>query len=314
MSHSLINPNQLRHFGTIVQDNPYSNDNITYIDANIPDNDKRLYIPLTSQGINILFETRVPTQQELDDCPHVNLTSDTEWNPTEIRLPNASNNTQHLYGLQCSALITSCYHTNTFIQKISSLVVDHTSSEFASNQNMSDISVPQTFMSQDWKSFVDPDSLSDKWLIGRQQAQQTIQVTTQRGIRSAVLPLSRRYRADRFYQRKRLDGHFYTDTYYARSKSLHGNTCAQIFANKEQFVKAYPMTTKRDAGKALRTFIQEYGVPTYLTFDGAPEQVGENTLFMEQIRKNGIDYHKSAPGCPNQNSAEGVIRIKKKMV
>ena len=59
---------------------------------------------------------------------------------------------------------------------------DHTFSEFASNQNMSDISVPQTFMLQDQKSFVDPDSLSDKWLIGRQQAQQTIQVTTQSGI------------------------------------------------------------------------------------------------------------------------------------
>ena len=29
---------------------------------------------------------------------------------------------------------------------------------------------------------------------------------------------------------------------------------------------------------------------------------------MEQIRKNGIDYHISAPGCPNQISAEGVIR------
>ena len=305
MNHSLINPNQLRHFGTIVQDNPYCKDNITYIEANIPDNDKRLHIPLKSKGINILFETRVPTQQELDDCPHVILTSDSEWNPTEINLPNPSYNTQHIQ-LQCSVLHTSCYHTNTFIQKISSLAGDHT--EFASNQNMSDIPIPQTFMSQDRKSFVNPDSLSDKWLIGRQQAQQTIHVTTQRGIHSAILPLSRRYRADRFYQRKRLDGHFYTDTYYARSKSLHGNTCAQIFANKEQFVKAYPMTTKRDAGKALRTFIHEYGVPTYLTFDGAPEQVGENTLFMDQVRKNGIDYHISAPGCPNQNSAEGVIR------
>ena len=74
------------------------------------------------------------------------------------------------------------------------------------------------------------------------------------------------------------------------------------------------MTTKRDTRKALQTFIQEYGVPIYLTFDGAPEQVGENTLFMEQIRKNGIDYHISAPGCPNQNSAEGVIKEFKKMV
>ena len=78
MNNSLINPNQLRHFGTIVQDNPYSKDNITYIEANVPDNDKRLQIPLTSKGINILFETQVPTQQELDDCLHVNLTSDYE--------------------------------------------------------------------------------------------------------------------------------------------------------------------------------------------------------------------------------------------
>ena len=44
-----------------------------------------------------------------------------------------------------------------------------------------------------------------------------------------------------------------------------------------------------------------------MTFDGAPEQVGDNTLFMEQVKKNGIDWHISAPGCPNQNSAEGVI-------
>ena len=112
---------------------------------------------------------------------------------------------------------------------------------------------------------------------------------------------------------QRLDGHFYTDTYYARSKSLHGNTCAHFFANKEQFVKAYLMTTKMDARKALRVFIQEYSVPTYLTFDGAPEQVDENTLFMEQIRKNGIDYHISAPSKP-EFCGRSDKRIKKKMV
>ena len=95
-------------------------------------------------------------------------------------------------------------------------------------------------MSQDRKSFVDPDSLSDKWLIGRQQAQQTIQDTTQRGIHSALLPLSRHYRADRFYQCKRLDGHIYTDTYYTRSKSLHGNTCVQFLPTKNNLLKHIP--------------------------------------------------------------------------
>ena len=105
---------------------------------------------------------------------------------------------------------------------------------------MSGISVPHTFMSQDWKSFVDPDSLSDKWLIGRQQAQQTIQVTTQRGIRSAVLPLSRHYRADRFYKHKRLDGHFYTDTYYARSKLSMVTLVHRFLSTKNNLLKHIP--------------------------------------------------------------------------
>ena len=87
----------------------------------------------------------------------------------------------------------------------------------------------------------------------------------------------------------------------------------KFFANKEQFVKAYPMTTKRDAGKALWTFIHEYGVPTYLTFDGAPEQVGENTLFMEQIRKNGLPHISTRMSIPEFCGSSDKI-IKKKMV
>ena len=45
------------------------------------------------------------------------------------------------------------------IPKIFSLVGDHT--EFTSIQNMSDIPIPKIFMSQDQKSFVNLDSLSE---------------------------------------------------------------------------------------------------------------------------------------------------------
>ena len=88
------------------------------------------------------------------------------------------------------------------------------------------------------------------------------------------------------YHHKKLRGpKFYTDTLFRCCKSVSTNTCAQVFANKHQFVKAYPMKNKAMAGKALRHFIWDYGVPERLRFDGASEQVGQNTDFMKNIRK-----------------------------
>ena len=68
------------------------------------------------------------------------------------------------------------------------------------------------------------------------------------------------------------------------------------------------MDRKGKAGEALRVFCQEFGVPERLTMDGAKEQIGSNSEFMHQIRKNGIDFHVIEPERHNQNPAEGVIR------
>jgi uncharacterized protein YggL (DUF469 family) len=56
-------------------------------------------------------------------------------------------------------------------------------------------------------------------------------------------------------------------------------------ANKDFFAVAYPMTNKSDAGDALRQFINEYGRPEKLMFDGSQEQCGRKTEFMKNIRK-----------------------------
>ena len=56
MEHTLVNPNQLRLFGVIVQDNPYSNSPL-YIES--PDRD--FVLPLIAEGANILAHTRTPT-------------------------------------------------------------------------------------------------------------------------------------------------------------------------------------------------------------------------------------------------------------
>ena len=54
--------------------------------------------------------------------------------------------------------------------------------------------------------------LADRFDIGLERARQTLKATAQRGTRSALLPISRRYRADRQFGVKRLNGKFATDT------------------------------------------------------------------------------------------------------
>ena len=55
------------------------------------------------------------------------------------------------------------------------------------------------------------------------------------------------------------------------------------------------MDRKGKAGEALRVFCQEFGLPERLTMDGAKEQIGSNSEFMHQIRKNDIDFHVIEP-------------------
>ncbi|KAI2504020.1 Reverse transcriptase (RNA-dependent DNA polymerase) [Fragilaria crotonensis] len=177
-----------------------------------------------------------------------------------------------------------------------------------------DVPAARTFVSKNRHSTVSSENLCERWNIGLQQAKQTLQVTTQKGVRSAIMPLSRRYRTDLMYQQRKLRNQkFYTDTLIGKYKSLTNNTCLQIFANESHFVKAYPMESKAMAGAALRQFVRDYGVPEKLTSDGAAEQTGPNTEFMKTIRKYGIDHHLSEPHRPNQNRAESVIReVKRK--
>ena len=136
---------------------------------------------------------------------------------------------------------------------------------------LEDVPSRRTFIAKERHPQVSPEELSERWCIGLQQAKNTIKITTQKGVRSAILPLSRRYRADRVFERPLLRGDFYTDTMDARAKSLEGNKYAQVFANRDLFAIAYPMRAKLAAGDGLRQFIQDFGQPERLTFDGSQE-------------------------------------------
>ena len=81
----------------------------------------------------------------------------------------------------------------------------------------------RSFVSKKWHASLTAVSLAELWGISPKRAQATLLATTQKGIPSAILPLTRRYRADRMYNIKRLDGKFATNTFYANMKSIHGH-------------------------------------------------------------------------------------------
>jgi hypothetical protein len=298
LTNSLLNPNQLRFAGTTVFDNPF--DRINPISIHHDD----LIIPLLQAGTNLFLESSTPTPQELDSCPHLILTFDTEWDP----------HTVHLAATQFveAEMRISDNSDSEGLQQISSIYSLPAMAEAIANQRnikAIDVEARKTFVSNQRHPAINHEILSERWNIGLNQAKQTLKVTTQRGVRSAILPLSRRYRTDRMYGEKKLRGQkFYTDTLLGKCKSISNNTCAQIFANESYFVKAYPMALKSDAGLALRQFIRDYGIPERLTSDGSGEQTGSKTEFIRNVRKFGIEHHLSEPHRPQQNRAESVIR------
>ena len=81
LNHSLINPNQLRCYETMVWDNPFDLCRVFCIktgDGNT--------IDLTPDGTKIRFSSHVPTDKELRTLPHIEVTSGSEWNPHTVKL------------------------------------------------------------------------------------------------------------------------------------------------------------------------------------------------------------------------------------
>jgi hypothetical protein len=155
---------------------------------------------------------------------------------------------------------------------------------------------------------VTAEEIARKFYCGIETAQHTLKATTQRGIRHAVHPLSRRYKTDIMQSRlRRLGGNWYADTMFSRIKSLRGSTCAEVFTNGK-FIHLEPMKSKREAGEALHAFGDDVGVPDTLIFYGALEQCGPKSEFMQFIRSNHVHWRITEPYSHWQNRAEDKIR------
>ena len=242
------------------------------------------------------------------------MSSNADWDPHHVRFPSRdveeeSKSTISAIQMRQQYNIRNFCHYNvehsfvgtiddpvTFAEWLISSVQVH-------DPNMDKVDVPsaQTFHTKERKMTVTATDLSQRWFIGLKQAEKTIHATMQRLLRPAILPLVRRYRADRMYERPRCRGVVYTDTMHGHFKSLDRNRYAQVFATEDFFTAAYPMESKPMAGDALKEFITDFGVPDKIMMDGAAEQMGRKTTFMQQVRNHHIDFHLTEPEQYNQS-------------
>ena len=79
MDIALINPNQLRHFGTQVQDNP-----VYKLPLSIISEDNEFSMNLKISGTIVFADTFTPSEQELATCPKIHLISPTPWDPHKV--------------------------------------------------------------------------------------------------------------------------------------------------------------------------------------------------------------------------------------
>jgi hypothetical protein len=141
-------------------------------------------------------------------------------------------------------------------------------------------------LSLDRHSKVSPEELSRKWGCGLETAKRTLMVTTQKGIRYAVQPVHSLYRVDHLnLHRKRLNKEWYMDQMFSRTKSMSGNTCANVFTNGK-VTKVYPLppTSWPNLTNALQDFDDNVGIPSLIHSDLAAADEGRHTDFQKLVR------------------------------
>lgn len=320
---SLINPNQIRHGGFVLSDDPTDSNRSFGIVG------EDFHIPFEIAGTTVYFQSHVPTRWEMENCRIIELTVDAPWNPTEVLIGSLSGGTtasmetsamREIHSLETQTRVQTCpkgklcaccgssdlsvYNEATMLTTMIGAVKIATASR--KDMNVSFVGA------KDRHSQVNAETVARRFRCGIETAQKTLKATTQRGVRQAVHPLHRRYRVDHLnLNRKRLNDTFYMDTLFSKVKSIAGFTCAQLFTNGS-FTRVYPMESKSgtNIAAALNEFIDDVGIPDTLICDMAAEQTGKHTDVMKIVRRMNIKMRmaEKGRGITQNHRAETEIR------
>jgi hypothetical protein len=201
MAMSLINPNQIRHSGLVVSDDPTDHDRVFGITGDT------FKIPVEILGTTIFFSSRAPTKRELENCRVLDMTLDSPWNPAEVYIRGVG---VQVNDIECSTMreicamskIPSCPNGKRCDCCDSALSVHNDASMIPKMVGAVSIATAHrdpnvSFIgSKDKYSKVNAETVARRFRCGLETAEKTLKATTQRGVRHALHPLNRRYRVD----------------------------------------------------------------------------------------------------------------------
>jgi hypothetical protein len=151
-------------------------------------------------------------------------------------------------------------------------------------------------------------TLAAWWMIAPECAKKTVQLTTQRGVRTCLNPtLVRRFPTnDWMLCYKQLPRTTFTNTLFAGTPSRSGNKCAQAYSTSFEWARAHPMTRKGEAHETLSLLFHCERVPLTMVFESSKEQCKGD--FKRKLCKADCYARQTEPYSPWQQAAEGCIR------
>ena len=156
--------------------------------------------------------------------------------------------------------------------------------------------------------------LSERWGIGLNTAHRTLRTTTQRGVRTRLHPSDRRIPTRQPHLAfPTIKKKMYTDTSFAKVKSVRQNTCAQDWTDGQGYTLFYPLRSKSEAHTTVSRMVHDMNaIPQIIVSDGAKEEGSQK--WNAEIRLIRSRHHVTEPYSQWQNRAEADIREIKKMI
>ena len=340
LKHSLLCPNQMRDFGHKVSDIP------TQFDASsshsIDTTDPKLRINLHLRGVISYMETWLPSQAMLDDpnMKRIVMTSDRPWKPYLPRFQEQEDaardrrDASAVRRVQLAEIVPSFTpeqridllgDETLYNRLIASVNVaaddtigdgvhgheDETIYPIGSDEMCNHLCEIHSLTTDEKSPFITKEILSRRWMIGLDSADRTLRVTTQRGVKTIIRPTDRRVKT--WYPhlgRPTTKRRMYSDTLFAKTKSIRGNTCAQLWTDGTGGTFFYPKQSKSKAHETISAVIHDLGaIPAEVMTDNAKEE----TLgpWLKEITHYRIKQLWIEPYSKWQNRAEGEVGVVK---
>jgi hypothetical protein len=128
------------------------------------------------------------------------------------------------------------------------------------------------------KLVITKEILSKRWGIGLKTADHTLCVTTQHGVQTFLRPTDRRLSTSLPHLAySMITRTFYSDTMFAKLKSLHQCSTAQVWTDGQEYALLYPIKSKASSYETIHLMCSDINaIPKVVITDNAMEETHGN--------------------------------------